>query len=80
MSGRITHTPTPTTQHDRVGCEGMKMPDLTEKQREARRRLGELFDHIDAETLQEGEPSLRQVVSDHARAELAKDNTDGSEA
>jgi hypothetical protein len=39
--------------------------------RDAQRRLGELFDQIDAQTRRPGEPSLRAAVSEHAREQLA---------
>jgi hypothetical protein len=42
----------------------------TEKQKAAAARLGALLDQIDELTRHEGEPPLRQVVADHARAEL----------
>jgi hypothetical protein len=44
---------------------------MSGKQRDALRRLGALLDRIDAETRQEGEPSLRHVVAEHAREELS---------
>ena len=41
------------------------------KIREATARLGALFDEIDEQTRLPGEPSLRQVVAEHARERLA---------
>lgn len=49
---------------------------MTDKKRDAVRRLGKLFDDIDAEARQPGEPSLRSVVAAHAREQLEQDSAD----
>lgn len=46
------------------------MAEMTDKQRDALKRLGALLDNIDEQTRREGEPSLRHVVSQHAREQL----------
>lgn len=48
------------------------MVELTPVQQQALKRLGELFDEIDAQTRREGEPSLRAVVAEHAREQLRR--------
>ncbi len=52
-------------------------PELTLKQNDAFRRLGELLDDLDAEIkLLPDEPRLRSVVAEHAKEQLRKPQAD----
>lgn len=53
-------------------------PRMTEKQREALRRLRDALNDLDDQTRQSGERPLTEIVAEHAREELRKlDETRG---
>lgn len=48
------------------------MSDADAEVKKLMARFGEILDEIDEVTRKEGEPSLRQIVAEHARTEREK--------